>query len=79
MATHRLATINPIRAFPPTARVVIPTHPGPITRGNDTEDYVCGKCGNVLLEHVQRGFMGGSFIRCGQCRTYNYVPAVAGA
>jgi hypothetical protein len=58
MATHRLPTVEPLRSFPATARVVILTHPGPVTCGDGSEDYVCAKCWNVLLEHVRRGYMG---------------------
>lgn len=79
MAMHRLPVVIPLNPALPTSRFVILTHLGPLTSSDGPNDYACGKCGNVLLAAVEPGCMGGTFIRCGACSAYNFVPSVAAA
>jgi phage FluMu protein Com len=44
----------------------------PVFRGNGPDDYVCGKCGNVLAEAMAADYMTFRVrVRCGRCRTVN--------
>jgi phage FluMu protein Com len=44
----------------------------PVFRGNGSDDYVCGSCGNVLAEAMDAEYMTYRVrVRCGRCRTVN--------
>jgi DNA-directed RNA polymerase subunit RPC12/RpoP len=65
--TARKISLKVITA-PATGRVV---DAPPVLRASDhSVDYICGRCGTVLL-HAEENQVHGLLIRCTECDSYN--------
>lgn len=68
---HRLQTV-PYRPNPARATVIDcrPGHQGPYLQGDGHDNFVCGKCGEVLVQGMVVAFLT-LYLCCPQCGTYN--------
>jgi DNA-directed RNA polymerase subunit RPC12/RpoP len=55
-------------------RAIIRRDKAPLMRSEGPVNYVCGKCGTVLLESIQKGQVTGIVLRCPQCGSFNDTP-----
>lgn len=65
MPTHKLKRITSV-----TDRVVFS---GPIPAGIGEHDYVCSKCGSLVLQHVGIRQPSSAVFECGECGTLNVI------
>ncbi|MDP1749272.1 MAG: hypothetical protein Q8L22_07435 [Reyranella sp.] len=80
MSIHKLQVIETVD---PNTRVIDFDGLGPLMRGTGSVSYLCGACGDVLIEKilrelhplpVQPGQVPPTVIRCGKCRANNAIP-----
>jgi hypothetical protein len=48
---------------------------GPLARGNGPHLYVCGACGRVLADGIEREILGGVVVRC-RCGALNETASL---
>ena len=56
-----------------TASVLIPGASGPqiMIKGSAEDSYVCGGCGKIICENVQRGQIVNLVFKCFKCGSFN--------
>jgi len=55
-------------------RAIIRGDKAPLLRGEGQFNYLCGKCGTVLLKGIQEGQVTGIVLRCAGCGSFNDTP-----
>jgi predicted RNA-binding Zn-ribbon protein involved in translation (DUF1610 family) len=58
-----------------TRTVLVPKHDGPVIEGTGDTSYVCGNCGYVLLDSIDRGQVQNMVIKCKSCGAFNGIPS----
>lgn len=43
----------------------------PLLRGEGQFNYLCGKCGAILLKGIEKGQVRGIVLRCPKCGSFN--------
>lgn len=58
-----------------TASVLVPGPSGPqvFIKGTAEDSYLCGGCGEVICENVQRGQIVNLVFKCFKCGSFNHV------
>jgi hypothetical protein len=46
----------------------------PVLEGESANQYVCGACGEVLIDHVPHDEIQNIVVRCSKCKAFNEVP-----
>ncbi len=54
-----------------TRTVLAPDGPFPALKAHGTVNYICGSCGQLLLEGMERDGVQNIVIKCGKCGKYN--------
>jgi hypothetical protein len=76
MATNSMMATKMTR-FPPPQRIsrtIILCEVLPALRGGGEVDYLCGSCGAVIVEAVDRGQLRQLAFKCPTCVRYSEVP-----
>lgn len=61
-----------------TASVIIFKKKGKfaIIKGNGNDNYLCGTCGNVICQNVNRGQIINLVFVCPNCGSYNFLKGI---
>ena len=61
-----------LRVIPPPSVGYVTSAPPPITVSNDSNRYICGQCGTLLVI-ADDDQVHGLIVRCRECGRYNAV------